>query len=48
MKKIYEEPQIIVTAFASEGIMSPITVSNVAPTSVAKSASRTVSLGQLK
>jgi hypothetical protein len=45
MKKTYETPQIIVTAFESEGIM--LTASNAAPASVKKSSKGVTSLGQL-
>jgi hypothetical protein len=47
MKKTYETPQIIVTAFESESIMSLVT-SSVAPTKAKKSSSNTISFGSLK
>ncbi len=46
MKKIYETPQIIVTAF--EGENSMLTKSSQNPYSISKNANNTVDFGQLK
>lgn len=46
MKKIYETPQIIVTAFEGENTM--LTISTAATNTAAKTTKNTMSFGQLK
>jgi hypothetical protein len=46
MKKTYETPQIIVTAFEGENTMT-LTASNVSPANVKKTSSNSFSFGQL-
>lgn len=48
MKKIYETPQIIVTAFEGENIMQLSTVTNTAAANAQKSTKNTMSFGQLQ